>query len=180
MKKEISQKIEIPDNTELVVEGKIIIVKGPHGESKRRFDLKGIEVHKENNHLILSCKKATKKEKKRINTIRAHINNMISGVSKKFEYTMKICFSHFPITAEVKGDELIIKNFLGEKENRKSKIPKGVEVKVNKDIITIDSINKEIAGQTAANIETATKIRNRDRRVFQDGIFMTNKAGKEI
>jgi large subunit ribosomal protein L6 len=180
MKKELSQKIEIPENTEIILEGNVIIIKGAHGENKRKLDLKELEIHKEGNHITLSCKKATKKEKKRINTGIAHIRNMIKGVSKKFEYQMKICFSHFPITAEVKGNELIIKNFLGEKQNRMSKIPKGAEVNVNKDIITIESINKEIAGQTAANIETATKIRNRDKRVFQDGIFIINKAGKEI
>jgi large subunit ribosomal protein L6 len=180
MKKEISQKIEIPENTELILEGNIITIKGSQGEIRRKLDLKELEIHKEGNHLTLSCKKATKKEKKRINTGIAHIINMIKGASKKFEYQMKICFSHFPITAEVKGNELIIKNFLGEKQNRKSKIPKGAEVKVEKEFIIIESISKEIAGQTAANIETATKIRNRDKRVFQDGIFIINKAGKEI
>ncbi len=147
MKKEISQKIEIPQNTEIVIEGNIIIVKGVHGENRRKLDLKELEIHKEDNHLTISCKKATKKEKKRINTSIAHIKNMIKGVSNKFEYQMKICFSHFPITAEVKGHELIIKNFLGEKQNRKSKIPKGAEINVGKEIITINSIDKEIAGQ---------------------------------
>ena len=180
MKREITQKIKIPENVEVTLDGGHVHVKGAHGDIKRRFNIKNLEVKKEENHIIISCKKATKKEKKRINTMKAHLNNMIHGVSNKFEYQLKVVFSHFPITAEVKGEELIIKNFLGEKENRKAKIPKGAEVDVNKEFITITSINKEIAGQAAANIETATKIRKRDLRVFQDGIFLINKAGKEI
>lgn len=56
----------------------------------------------------------------------------------------------------------------------------GVEIEVKKDSITLKSINKEAAGQTAANFEKATKIRNRDRRVFQDGLFIINKCGKDI
>ncbi len=180
MKKEISEKIEIPENTELVIEGNILTIKGANGENKKKFDLKNLHINKEHNSLIVSCKKATKKEKKKINTLRAHLKNMIEGVSKKFEYQLKICFSHFPITVEVKNDELIIKNFLGERENRRLKIPKGADIDAGKEIITISSVNKEIAGQTAADIERATKVRKKDKRIFQDGIFIINKAGKEI
>jgi len=180
MKKEISEKIEIPVEVELIIEGNTIIIKGPQGENKKRFDLKDLVLHKEHNHILVSCKKASKKEKKRINTLRAHLKNMIDGVSKRFEYQMKICFSHFPITVEVKNNELIIKNFLGERANRKSKILDGANVDLDKEFITVSSVNREIAGQTAANIEKATKVRKRDRRVFQDGIFITSKAGKEI
>ena len=115
-----------------------------------------------------------------MNTIASHIKNMIKGVQEKFEYQLKICFSHFPINVEIKDKEAIIKNFLGEKIPRKTKIPEGVEVEVDKDIIKVRSVNKELAGQVAADFEIATKIRKRDKRVFQDGIFIINKAGKEI
>ena len=167
MKREIFQTIEIPEGIEVKMDKNIIEVKGPEGEEKKKLNLVNLEVKIKKNHLIIGCKKATKKEKKVINTTRAHINNLIKGVSNKFEYKLKICYSHFPITAEVKGNELIIKNFLGEKSNRKSKILKGAEVKVDKEMVTITSRSREIAGQTAANIETATKIRKRDKRVFR-------------
>lgn len=180
MKKEISEKIEIPEGIELIIEGNTITIKGPQGENKKKFDLKDLILHKEHSHILISCKKASKKEKKRINTMRAHLKNMMDGVSKRFEYQMKICFSHFPITVEVKANELIIKNFLGERANRKSKILDGANIDLDKEFITVSSVNREIAGQTAANIEKATKVRKRDRRVFQDGIFIISKAGKEI
>ena len=79
-----------------------------------------------------------------------------------------------------KDDEIIIKNFLGEKIPRKSKILMGVDIKIEGDTITVRSQNKELAGQTAANLETATKVKNKDLRVFQDGIYITSKAGREI
>jgi len=180
MKKEIYQKIEIPKNIEAEIDGWELRISGPEGEVKRKFDIGSLEFKKEGNEIVLGNKKATKREKKLINTINSHIQNMIKGVQKKFEYHLKICFNHFPITVEIKGKDVLIKNFLGEKMPRKTRIPEGVDVEINKEIIKIRSVNKELAGQVAANFETITKIRKRDRRIFQDGIFIINKEGRDI
>jgi len=180
MKKEITQEIEIPEGVEANIEGNKLTIKGEKGENQREFKIGKLIFEKKENKIIISDKKATKKEKRIINTVVAHIKNMIKGVQENFEYKLKICSSHFPITVDIQGDEATIKNFLGEKIPRKVKIPKDVEVNVDRDIITITSKNKETAGQAAANFEGATRIKNKDRRVFQDGIFITNKAGREM
>jgi len=180
MKKEIFQKIEIPKEVGVIIEGNTLNIKGVKGESKRAFNIINIEFKKDDNAIIIGSKTATKREKKKINTIVSYVKNMIKGVQEGFEYKLKICYSHFPISVEIKGNRAIIKNFLGEKKEREVKIPSGVDVRVDKEIIIINSVDKELAGQTAANFETATKIRMRDRRIFQDGIFIINKAGKEI
>ncbi len=180
MKKELFKEIEIPNGVSAEIEGTNVKIKGPEGENFRKFKIGFLKLAKEGYKLIIGSKKATKKEKKLMNTIAAHIKNMISGVQNKFEYELKAVFSHFPITIDVKGNEVLIKNFLGEKIPRKTIIPKGVEIEVNGNLIKVKSTDKELAGQAAANLETATRIRARDKRVFQDGIFMIKKSGREI
>jgi len=180
MKQEFFQEIDIPEGVEATIDGNLLNVKGPEGENKREFNIHNLVFEKKDNKIIIGSKKATKKEKRMTNTTISHVKNMLGGVKEKFEYELKVVFSHFPMNVSVEGDKVIIKNFLGEKIPRKADIPKGAEVDVQKDTIIVKSVDKEIAGQAAANLETATKIRARDQRVFQDGIYIIKKAGKEI
>jgi large subunit ribosomal protein L6 len=180
MKKPFEQIIEIPEGVEVSLDGTTLKVKGPEGENSREFKLGKIKFGVKDGKITLSDKKATKREKKTINTTASHIKNMIKGVQEKFVYEVKVAASHFPMTVKVEGNKAEIKNFLGEKIPRYCNIPEGAEVEVKKNDITIKSIDKEIAGQAAANFEKATRISNRDRRIFQDGLYITKKAGKEI
>jgi len=180
MKKDLQQTVEIPEGVEVNIEGNSIHVKGKEGEINRSFDLGRLNFQKKDNKITIGYKQSTKREKKMMNTITRHVENMIKGVQKKFEYKLKVCFSHFPMNVQAEGNKITIKNFLGEKVPREMNLPEGVDVKIEKADITITSVDKELAGQAAANFETVTKIRGRDKRVFQDGIFITNKAGKEM
>jgi len=180
MKKEIFQEIEIPEGVEVEIDKGLVTIKGPQGENKRNFNTYKISLEKKDRKIIIGNKKSTKNEKRRTNTTAAHIRNMIRGVIEKFEYKLKVCFSHFPSTLDLKGNKVIIKNFLGEKFPREFEIPKGVEIKNDGGTISVSSCDLELAGQTAATFESVTRISKRDRRVFQDGIFITNKPRREI
>jgi len=175
MKKEISEKIEIPAGLDIEIDGSRIKIKKEGKEAVREYF--GFEIKKEDNFIVLHHKKATKKEKKLIKTTKAHIKNIILGFGKKFIYKLKICSVHFPMTVSIDKakNEIMIKNFLGGVKPRAARIVTGAEVKIDKDNIIVESQNIEAAGQTAANIEKAIKITNKDRRVFQDGIYITEK-----
>jgi large subunit ribosomal protein L6 len=80
------------------------------------------------------------------------------------------------MNVSVAGSELIIKNFYGEKVPRRSRIVQGVTVKVEGDVVKVEGCDIEKVGQTAANMEKATRITNRDRRIFQDGLWITSKG----
>jgi len=182
MKQEVTKEIEIPSQVNIEINESKVIVKGPRGSIERKLEYPTVTVKKQDNKITIGCKKATKREKKVIGTFIAHIRNMIKGVIDGFEYKLQICSVHFPINVKLDTSkhEIVIKNFLGEVSERRAKVLPGVDVKIVGNIITVSSINKESAGQTALNIENATRIKNRDRRIFQDGIFIIEKCGKKI
>jgi len=176
----IKDRITIPDGIEVDIEETTISVKGPKGEITKRSFYPGLEIKKEDKEVAFEIRNASKREKMMTKTLEAHFNNMLKGVIEGFEYKLKICSGHFPMTVTLQSNEIVIKNFLGEKVIRTSKILEGVDVKIEKDIITLSGIDIESVGQTAANLERSTKIKNRDRRRFQDGIFITEKSGVKI
>ncbi|MBS7635615.1 50S ribosomal protein L6, partial [Candidatus Bathyarchaeota archaeon] len=88
---------------------------------------------------------------------------------------LKIVYAHFPISVKVNGNKIIIENFMGERSPRTAKIIGDVKVSVKGDDVIIQGINIEDVSQTAANIEQATRIKNRDPRRFLDGIYVYEK-----
>lgn len=179
MKKELFTTVVAPEGVEISLDDATFTAKGKEGELSRTFRLGRLEMEVKGNEVTIGSKKATKVEKKMMNTIRAHIVNIMNGVNEKFVYEAKICSGHFPFTVTKEGNnKAIVKNFLGEKIPRTVSIPTGVDVEIVKEIITIKSMNRELAGQCAANFEMATKIKGRDRRIFQDGVYIINKNGK--
>lgn len=177
MKKEIKQSIQIPEKVEMEMDGNRIIVKGPLGETSKIFNFKAVKWNLDKDKLVIMNEKATKREKKLINTMASQVSSMIEGVTKGFEYKLQICSTHFPITVKVDKENglFTIKNFLGENKDRSVKIGKNVDIKVDGDIVSVKSNNKELAGQIAASIESTSKVSGKDRRVFQDGIWIIKK-----
>jgi len=170
----------IPETVSIILQNNKILVKGPKGDCERSFSERMSRVSQEDSKLIITSDKAGKKTKKLVKAKAAHIRNMIRGVQEGHHYTMKICSGHFPMNVSIVKDELVVKNFLGEKVPRIIKLKKGATVKVEGDKIVIESPNKEIAGQVSADIELLTKRANFDTRIFQDGIFIIEKDGKSV
>ncbi len=179
-KRALEAKIALPEGVSAGLENNIISLKGPAGEVKRRLVYPGIVVKLADKNISVSAKNTTARSKKIVFTFQSHIKNMVKGVEEGYQYILKICSGHFPMTVAVQGEQLIIKNFVGEKMSRTVQIPQGVKVKVEGDKVVINSPDKELAGMTASRIEEKTKRRAFDPRIFQDGVYLIEKGGKKI
>ncbi|MCX6657244.1 MAG: 50S ribosomal protein L6 [Euryarchaeota archaeon] len=174
----LKDEIEVPEKVHVTLDGGVVKVKGPQGEISRRLSHPSVKLEMKGKHVIVSSELPRKKEKALVGTYGAHIRNMFVGATKGFEYKMKIVYAHFPIKTAIKGDTFVIENFLGEKSPRKTKILGDTKVTIKGDQVLLNGPNVEDVGQTAANIERATKIKGFDPRVFQDGIYIIEKPGR--
>lgn len=175
----VYETIEIPNGVSVEVNGLQVRVKGPKGEVVKDFShAKGVGIRVEENKVIVEAFMADRKLKALVGTIAAHIRNMITGVTKGYRYKLKVIYSHFPVTVVVdeKNKIIRIKNFLGEKADRIAKIYGNVKVKVQGTDIIVEGIDIEEVGLTAASLERATKIRDLDRRIFMDGIYIYERG----
>ncbi|MUN28544.1 50S ribosomal protein L6 [Sulfuracidifex metallicus] len=172
----VKEEIEIPSGVEVKIDGKKITVNGKKGQIERDFSFaKEIEISLDANKVILMSTFLNRKEKALIYSVKRHILNMIEGVTKGYRYSLKIISTHFPMSVKVVGDEVQITNLIGEKDIRRVKIYPGVKVTVKGEDITVEGIDLEKVSHVAANIETQSKIRGFDKRVFSDGIFLYKK-----
>ena len=179
--KAYSAQVEIPQGITVDLAVNTIKIKGSKGEISRKFLSPRITIVKDGNSIIFksTSNKFSQVDKMLINTFKAHIKNMFNGVNKGYTAKLKICAGHFPMNVSVDGNNLIVKNFLGEKVPRKTSTMEGVKIKVEGEIIVVSGLDKEKVGQTAARIEQLTRITNKDRRIFQDGCFIISKPGDE-
>lgn len=173
-------QVEIPEGVEARVENRVLMVKGAKGENKRKIVNPNLNFEVKDNKMIIKADKDTKREKKLVNTFRAHVTNLFQGASEGHKYVLKICSSHFPMNVTVNNNVLTIKNFIGEKYPRNLPIKEGVKVNVEGDLINVEGVDKELVGMAASDIEKLTKRPGFDTRIFQDGIYIINKDGKEI
>ncbi len=169
---ETVKTVEIPEGVEGMLDGRLVTIKGEKGELTRDFSHAPITIQLDGKTVTVQASWPRKKEAALVGTVRSHIQNMIKGVTTGFTYKLKIVFSHFPITVKIIGKTLTIENFIGERNPRKAKIMGDTTVIIKGDDIIVQGINLEDVSQTAANIQNATKIRNKDPRVFLDGIYV--------
>ncbi len=167
--------LEVPENVKVQVEGRVVTVEGEKGTLTRNFSHAPISIQLVGNEVRIQANWPRKKEAALVGTVRSHIQNMITGVTKGFTCKMKIVFSHFPISVKVQGKKVLIENFIGERSARTAKIMGDVKVTPKGDDVIVQGINIEEVSQTAANIQDATKIKSKDPRKFLDGIYIQER-----
>ena len=176
----ISHDILVPEGVNISVEESQVTISKGEKSLTREFYHNKVSVSHDNNILTVFCTLPRRSEKAIAGTWAAHIRNMVRGIDNGFEYRLKAVFSHFPMTLKVDGNTFIITNMLGEKVPRRANLPwtpSEVEVRIeNKSDVIVSGADREKVGQTAANIELACKVKKRDPRVFQDGIYIVSKG----
>lgn len=144
--------IEIPDKVEVKINGKEIRVKGPKGELIE-FLPDQLEALVEENQIRIALRQRTKNSPAFWGLFRSLIFNMIKGVSEGFEKKLEI--NGVGYRAFLEGEKLVLN--IGFSHPIDIEIPEGVELKVEKNIITVSGIDKQLIGQVAAKIRSRKK-----------------------
>ncbi|MBS3081473.1 50S ribosomal protein L6 [Candidatus Pacearchaeota archaeon] len=180
MKQNYEVSVVIPDGMSCNLSDNVLQCSKGNIQISKFFKVPNLVFVVSEKEILVKCVKANKKNRASVNSCSTHISNMFKGIDKNFVYELEICNVHFPMTVKLENNKLVINNFLGEKVNRSANILSGVEVKIKDNKIEVSSAEIESAGQTAANIEKASKVTGKDRRIFQDGIFITKKPRREL
>lgn len=169
---EAVERVEIPDGVEVSVDGRSVTVEGEKGTVMRDFSHAPVSIQLDGDKVRVHTSWPRKREVALVGTVKSHIQNMMTGVTKGFTYKLKIVFSHFPISVKVREKTVAIENFTGERSPRTARIMGNTKVTIKGEDVIVQGIDIEDVSQTAANIQRATKVKNKDPRVFLDGVYV--------
>ena len=171
----LATELEIPEGVTVTYKKPMITVQGPLGKTWKSFKKIPVTIEVTDGKVLFKSQGTRDKNRAIMNTSRSLIRNLCEGVVEGYTIKMKIVFSHFPITVKVDGKTVLIENFQGERAPRKTKVwgdtkvvPKGDDVIITGHVLTDVS-------QTAAEIENGSRVKNKDHRVFLDGVYKFEK-----
>ena len=170
-----STSVEIPENVKVSFKSSMLTVEGPLGKTYKNFRKIPVDIEINDNMVLLKAQGTRNSSYAIMNTARSIIRNLLEGVVDGYTIKMKVVFSHFPINVKIDGKQVLIENFQGERAPRVTKIwgetkvvPKGDDVIITGHVLTDVS-------QTAAEIQDGSRVKNKDHRVFLDGIYKFEK-----
>lgn len=167
--------VEIPEGVTITQKKHMLQFQGPLGKTYKSFRNIPVNIEIKDNKVHLSAVGRRKRDYSILHTARSIIRNICEGLIEGYTIKMKVVFAHFPITVKVEGKTVLIENFQGERAARTTKIIGNTKVMPKgEDVILTGEVWTDIT-QTAANIELHTKVKDKDHRVFLDGIYIYEK-----
>lgn len=142
------QPIVLPAGVTVEISGKTVTVVGPKGTISRTFSDKVMLEEKEGSILVSVGNEKTKETMALWGTTRALIANMVTGVTYGWTKQLELVGTGF--RAEVAGSTLTLT--LGFSHPVKMEAPEGISFKVEKSIVTVEGIDKDLVGRIAASI----------------------------
>ncbi len=168
-------EVVIPEGIKVTQKKDMLAFEGPLGKTFKSFRSIPVNIEITEGKIILKATGFRKRDYSILHTVRSIIRNICEGLVKGYTIKMKIVFAHFPITVKVDGKKILVENFQGERAPRITKIVGNTKViPKGEDVILTGEVWTDIT-QTAANIEQKTKVKNKDHRVFLDGIYVYDK-----
>jgi len=169
-------EIQIPDDVKVNLNGNMLHVQGPLGNVYKNFKKIPVLIEINDNKILLKKTGVRKKYLAILNTSKSLIQTLCVGVVDGFTIKMKIVYSHFPVTVKAEGKNVLIENFQGERAPRTSAIKGATKITVKGDDVIVTGPVLTDVSQTAANIQQKSKVKNKDHRVFLDGIYKFSKS----
>ncbi len=171
-------EVGIPTGVEIQLTQRVLKVTGPKGTLTKDLNHIPVEIRKDKDKILISKGWPKRHDRAMVGTATAHVRNLIKGVTNGFVYKLRVVYAHFPVTIKVQEKErrVLIENFSGEKTPRVARIAEGVKVKVTGDEVVVEGISLDAVSETASNIQRSTLIKEKDQRVFLDGLYIFEKG----
>lgn len=146
------QNIKIKDKTEVSFVDGNLTIKGPKGELSRYFK-NSVSIDIKDGEIVLAPVRNDLATKALWGTYASHVGNMMDGVNTPF--VKKLIIEGIGFKADVQGNKLTLA--LGFSHPVIVEVPTGLTVTVEKGIMTITGIDKEVVGQFASKIRSLKK-----------------------
>ena len=170
--------IPVPSGVTITVDDEFVNVNGPKG-SLKQFSMPGVSVKQDGDQVLVTRANDERTNRARHGLMRSLVANMVQGVSQGFEKKLELNGVGYRV--QLQGQDL--KFNLGFSHDVIYKVPAGVNVAIEQNIITVSGIDKQQVGQVAAEIRSLKKpepykgkgVKYVDERIIRK----SGKSGKE-